>query len=369
MNGNAVVEAEVVKLLPLTLKPSANAKYSVTYLEKAEEKRVAIEGEELNVKANEKTQVAIKITEVAAKHALQGVRPLTATPSASDPMLYTFELTEAVAVEVLTEALEYVELSVKCGENGKLQVAYTEKHAAQSGEKSEEVKGEKKFTLEKGTTVKLKALPNEHFRLSTFTVGANTSFPQEGSVILSETTQVVVVFEAVTYPITAITHRGKGTLTLTTLERKENIDLKQGDLVYEGEKLKLSYKADAAFEAKPETLKVEGLKQEGDAYVVTGTVSVSIDFVPRTKPGAVDDALLAEVVVAPNPFDNQLRIMSYELRGEYVLLNVQGVVVRSGNMDGNEVVIETSDLTSGLYLLRLTVENGAVKTITVVKGR
>ena len=369
VNGNAVVEAEVVKLLPLTLKPSANAKYSVIYLEKTEEKRVAIEGEEFNVKANEKTQVAIKITEVAAKHALQGVKPLTATPSASDPMLYTFELTEAVAVEVLTEALEYVELSVKCGENGKLQVAYTEKHAAQSGEKSEEVKGEKKFTLEKGTTVKLKALPNEHFRLSTFTVGANTSFPQEGSVILSETTQVVVVFEAVTYPITAITHRGKGTLTLTTLERKENIDLKQGDLVYEGEKLKLSYKADAAFEAKPETLKVEGLKQEGDAYVVTGTVSVSIDFVPRTKPGAVDDALLAEVVVAPNPFDNQLRIMSYELRGEYVLLNAQGVVVRSGNMDGNEVVIETSDLTSGLYLLRLTVENGAVKTITVVKDR
>ena len=368
VNGNAVVEAEVVKLLPLTLKPSANAKYSVTYLEKAEEKRVAIEGEELNVKANEKTQVAIKITEVAAKHALQGVKPLTATPSASDPMLYTFELTEAVAVEVLTEALEYVELSVKCGENGKLQVAYTEKHATQAGEKSEEVKGEKKFTLEKGTTVKLKALPNEHFRLSTFTVGANTSFPQEGSVILSETTQVVVVFEAVTYPITAITHRGKGALTLTTLERKENnIDLKQGDLVYEGEKLKLSYKADVAFEAKPETLKVEGLKQEGDAYVVTGAVTVSMDFVPVTAPGAAEDALLAEVVVAPNPFDNQLRIMSYELRGEYVLLNAQGVVVRSGNMDGNEVVIETSNLTSGLYLLRLTAENGAVKTYRVVK--
>ena len=114
-------------------------------------------------------------------------------------------------------------------------------------------------------------------------------------------------------------------------------------------------------------MQVEGRKQEGDAYVVTGTVSVSIDFVPRTKPGAVDDALLAEVVVAPNPFDNQLRIMSYELRGEYVLLNAQGVVVRRGNMDGNEVVIETSDLTSGLYLLRLTAENGAVKTYRVVK--
>ena len=53
----------------------------------------------------------------------------------------------------------------------------------------------------------------------------------------------------------------------------------------------------------------------------------------------------------------------------YALLNAQGAVVRSGNMAGNEVLIETSDLTSGLYLLRLTAENGATKTITVVKDR
>ena len=53
--------------------------------------------------------------------------------------------------------------------------------------------------------------------------------------------------------------------------------------------------------------------------------------------------------------------------GRYDLLNAQGVVVRSGNMDGNEVMIETTDLTSGLYLLRLTAENGATKTYCVVK--
>ena len=79
--------------------------------------------------------------------------------------------------------------------------------------------------------------------------------------------------------------------------------------------------------------------------------------------------MLANVLVAPNPFDNQLRIVNGDLRGEYALLNAQGAVVRSGNMVGNEVLIETSDLTSGLYLLRLTTENGALKTITVVKER
>ena len=82
---------------------------------------------------------------------------------------------------------------------------------------------------------------------------------------------------------------------------------------------------------------------------------------------AVEDVVFAKVVVAPNPFNNELRIANGELRGTYTLLNVQGVVVRSGNIVANEVVIETTDLTSGLYLLRLTAENGVVKTYRVVK--
>ena len=95
---------------------------------------------------------------------------------------------------------------------------------------------------------------------------------------------------------------------------------------------------------------------------IKGTCRVIVD--PAT---AIEDAAFAGVVIAPNPFDNQLRIMNGELRGEYTLLNAQGVVVRAGNMVGSEVVIETTDLTSGLYLLRLTATNGATKVVTVVK--
>ena len=40
---------------------------------------------------------------------------------------------------------------------------------------------------------------------------------------------------------------------------------------------------------------------------------------------AVEDAVFASVVIAPNPFGNQLRITNDELRGEYALLNAQGV--------------------------------------------
>ncbi len=96
----------------------------------------------------------------------------------------------------------------------------------------------------------------------------------------------------------------------------------------------------------------------------TATCEVTV-----TDPAGVEDAVFANIVVAPNPFGNALRIVNGKLRGTYALLNAQGVVVRCGNMDGNEVVVETSDLTSGLYLLRLSAENGATKTIRVVKDR
>ena len=87
------------------------------------------------------------------------------------------------------------------------------------------------------------------------------------------------------------------------------------------------------------------------------------------KTTSVEDAVLANVLVAPNPFTTQLRLLCNGATGRYDLLNAYGTVVRSGNVDGNEVLIETTDLTSGLYLLRLTAESGATKTITVVKER
>ncbi len=106
------------------------------------------------------------------------------------------------------------------------------------------------------------------------------------------------------------------------------------------------------------TITVKSKKDE----TIKSTCKVIVE--PATT---VEDAVFASVVIAPNPFGNQLRIVNGELRGTYTLLNVQGVVVRNGNMLGSEVMIETTDLTSVLYLLRLTAESGATKTYRVVK--
>ena len=82
---------------------------------------------------------------------------------------------------------------------------------------------------------------------------------------------------------------------------------------------------------------------------------------------AVADAVFASVVISPNPFGAQLRIVNGDLRGQYVLYNVQGVVVASGVLEASETRINTASFSAGTYLLRLTAENGATKTLTVVK--
>ena len=95
---------------------------------------------------------------------------------------------------------------------------------------------------------------------------------------------------------------------------------------------------------------------------IKGTCRVIVD--PTT---AIEDATFSNVVVAPNPFDNQLRIVNDDLRGKYALYNTQGVVVTSGVLEGTETRINTSSFPAGMYLLRLTADNGAMKTYRVVK--
>ena len=95
---------------------------------------------------------------------------------------------------------------------------------------------------------------------------------------------------------------------------------------------------------------------------IKSTSKVIVD--PAT---GVEDAVFASVVIAPNPFDNQLRIANGDLCGRYVLYNAQGVVVTSGVLEDTETRINTSMLPAGMYLLRLSADNGAMQTYRIVK--
>ena len=101
-------------------------------------------------------------------------------------------------------------------------------------------------------------------------------------------------------------------------------------------------------------------------YTVQNAVTISAQF--KQKATHVDSSEVFSISARPNPFADKLRIINEEqIHGIYRLTNATGVVVRSGKLESHEVVIETADLASGLYLLRITSANGASKTIRVVK--
>ena len=89
---------------------------------------------------------------------------------------------------------------------------------------------------------------------------------------------------------------------------------------------------------------------------------------PTPKPEAVEEALLANVTVAPNPFTTQLRLVNPAgIAAAYELVNVSGVVLRSGEVSTSETIIDTTDLPAGLYFLRIGGQNDAKRTVRVVR--
>ena len=99
----------------------------------------------------------------------------------------------------------------------------------------------------------------------------------------------------------------------------------------------------------------------------TCTVNVKAKDAP-TVPKAVEDAVLASVVVAPNPFSAQLRIVNPEgVALRYELVTLTGNVVRAGALDGTETVVDTEALPAGLYFVRFRTANFSERSVKVVK--
>ena len=91
------------------------------------------------------------------------------------------------------------------------------------------------------------------------------------------------------------------------------------------------------------------------------------DNTPR-PPQAIEESLFVSLTVSPNPFTSQLRIVNPEgLALRYELVTLTGNVVRAGAVDGTETIVDTEALPAGLYFVCLTGQNGAKKTVKVVK--
>ena len=87
---------------------------------------------------------------------------------------------------------------------------------------------------------------------------------------------------------------------------------------------------------------------------------------PKPTPEAVEDVILARLEVSPNPFSTQLRIVNPEgIAVSYELVNLMGLVLRRGVFAGSDTMVDTTDLPTGLYFVRLTGENGAKHVLRV----
>ena len=95
---------------------------------------------------------------------------------------------------------------------------------------------------------------------------------------------------------------------------------------------------------------------------ITATCHVTVDSATAT-----DDSVFANIVVAPTPFDSQIRIINNKLCGVYALFNAQGIVIISGALENAETTINTTTLPTGMYFLHLASRNGANKVVKVVK--
>ena len=111
-------------------------------------------------------------------------------------------------------------------------------------------------------------------------------------------------------------------------------------------------------------------------FTVTADTEVTAKFEKKggngdnnnRPPQAVEEVLFASLTVSPNPFTSQLRIVNPEgLSAAYELVNLSGMVVRSGMLEGSEVVIETSDLPTGVYFVRFHGANSSERSVKVIK--
>ncbi len=184
-------------------------------------------------------------------------------------------------------------------------------------------------------------------------------------------TTVKAVFGKKTFKVEK-QQEGEGTLTITGFENLEAVPY--------GTELTVTATPTAGYELKE--LKANGEDIKGTMkFIVTAATTVTARFEKKQggednkgkdkdpkKPNAVEDAVLASLSVAPNPFTTLLRILNPEgIVARYEFVNQMGAVLRSGMINSNELVVDTEPLPAGLYFVRLTGENGAQRVVRVVK--
>ena len=228
--------------------------------------------------------------------------------------------------------------------NGKIEI---EGHATKSS-----------ITVAKDTELTVKATPDEGYKLKTLKVN-NKDITTILKFTVTAATTVTAVFEKETFAVKMSVNDEKG----GGIELTGASDLKA---VAYGTELTVKVTEKEGYKLKELKANDEDIT-ETKKFIVKAATEVKAVF-ESEQGGAVEDALLAGIVVAPNPFASQLRILNPEgVVARYEVVNAAGMVVRSGALSEKEVVVDTETLSAGVYFVRIEAQNGARKSVMVSK--
>lgn len=235
--------------------------------------------------------------------------------------------------------------------------------------------------VKKGKRQKVTAKADKGFRLKTFTIGGISKLAEANTgvdIAFTRAVAIAVAFETTTQ------EEGDKTVVLTVVQPQDGaivVKGSDGKTLASGTKIEkgtinITVTPNAQYELEWLKINEEDFTEKVNKETRSVSYEVQADVTIRAKfkkgaddpSTAVEDAFLANVIVAPNPFTRALRIMGNEVSGvRYELFNAQGVVVRAGSVDTTEVVIDTEELVSGLYWVRLSDGKGAMRVYRVVK--
>jgi hypothetical protein len=111
------------------------------------------------------------------------------------------------------------------------------------------------------------------------------------------------------------------------------------------------------------TFKVRAVDNSGNRSAISSSIGASVDYTPS----GIDDAAINEFINYPNPVDNSLNIDNASNITMVEILGMNGKVISAVSNKAAGLTLNTSDLASGVYLLRLTSTDGQVAINKIVK--
>lgn len=282
----------------------------------------------------------------------------------------TFELTmpagKALIEVVYEKNSTQFTVTFAAPENGRMQVLYGSK-PLESGSKQDE-----------GTELKVITTPSNGYELQTLTVAGvdvtvqvvNGAYP----FTLTKDTEIVATFKpkgssGQQFTLSFVQPSNGALKVLRNTDEVES-----GSKLDEGSELKVIVTPSNGYELQ--SLTVAGV--DVTAQVVNGIytftlradtqIAATFKEVKKNIINPVESSLLATLEVYPIPFHSELHLQNASELQHLCLLNSAGQeVVRLRHNGSNMLILPTTDLPAGLYILRLTDRQGGTRTLRVVK--